>query len=71
MFFADKTIERLSVIGDGNVFTEMRGTPTADNIKFAERQVGYVKNNLRVLKRSEERRMQSPSKRRERGYDAR
>ena len=69
--FADKTIERLSVIGGGNAFTELRGTPTAEDIEFAERQVGYWKHNLRILKKSEERRMQTPSKRRERDYDAR
>jgi hypothetical protein len=69
--FADKTIERLSVVDGGNAIMELKGSPTAKNIEFAERQVGYLKNNLRIMKKSEERRMQSPRIRKGRNYNVR
>ena len=69
--FADKTIERVSIVDGGNAFVELKGIPTAENIESAERQVGYLKHNLRILKKSEGKQMQSPRRRREKDYDAR
>ncbi|MDR2282271.1 MAG: MobA/MobL family protein [Sphingobacterium sp.] len=69
--FADKTIDRITTVDGRNAFIGLKDSPTSENIKFAERQLGYLKHNMRIEKKSIEKSMKSPKNRSKRDYDAR